>query len=515
MSYNVILFTDSNDHLYHAKTLGPYRIASELRSQGYSVLVVDYFGHWLNDFKSLNLLLEKAISKETLFIGFSGVFFSLDSSVISEENSFDQYRKERFLIDAWPAELDLINQFHDVIRTKFSHVKLVYGGLYNNEKYKHIVNLVDYVVTGVADSTVIDLANHLKNNTRIKYSPSLKYMQPSKKCKIIDYDVKGLAFDFHNSATLFNEDDNVVPGEVLPLETSRGCMFKCSFCDFPLIGRKKNSTEYIKKVENVAAELKNNYEKFNITKYMIVDDTFNESTEKIESMLRARDLSGVNIEFCSYIRLDLVSRFPEQISLLRELGIRAAFLGIESLDWESAKAIGKGIHPNRSKETIYAMKDAWKDQVSLHGHFIVGLPNDNPETLDRWVPWVIDDNNPLSSVFFGPLGIFAKGFSDIANNPVKYGYTVTKIHNSHSTYWSNQHWDFRAAAEYARDIMNPIWESGRVKVGKWEIMGLQNLGYSFEELISLPIKDLSKRAIKNKVNIQWTDYKAALLKKLS
>ena len=73
--------------------------------------------------------------------------------------------------------------------------------------------------------SVVELADHLKNNTGLKYIPS------GKKAKIIDYDTRAASFDFKHSQTIFTESDHVLDQEPLPLETSRGCLFKCSFCD--------------------------------------------------------------------------------------------------------------------------------------------------------------------------------------------------------------------------------------------------------------------------------------------
>lgn len=505
MSYDVILFTDSIDRSWHAKPLGAYRLSSELRKHGYSVIVFDFFKYWLHDIVSLRLLLSKIVSDNTLFIGFSGVFFGIPNVSDKEHYDYIDHRRERFTFRSdWPVDDDVINKFIKLIRLHYPHVKLAYGGSFH-PKDETLTDKMDYVVTGFGDKPIIELANHLRNRS------SLKYM-PRGRCKIIDYDIKGLTFDFPNSKTIFELDDNVIHGEVLPMETSRGCLFKCSFCNYPLIGRKKGDLDYLKKPEIITEELASNYKNFGINKYMMVDDTFNETTEKIETLLRARDKSGVDIKFSAYIRVDLLARFPEQLDLLKELGLQSAFLGIESLHWPSAKAVGKGIHPDKVKQTLEVMRNKWNYDVSLHGSFIVGLPFDSPDNIDPWVNWVLSNECPLNSFDFNVLGLWQPHEStDLAKNPEKYGYKVNVAERK----WENSYWTSSDASKYAVETMKYAWSSGRLKVGNWDIMGMQNLGYKFNDLIHTPMKDLNRRDIKEKIISLWNDYKNNILNRLS
>lgn len=46
--------------------------------------------------------------------------------------------------------------------------------------------------------------------------------------------------------------DCVQPGEALPLEMARGCIFKCKFCRYPFIGKSKN--DFSRRIELVRDE---------------------------------------------------------------------------------------------------------------------------------------------------------------------------------------------------------------------------------------------------------------------
>ena len=67
---------------------------------------------------------------------------------------------------------------------------------------------------------------------------------------IIKDDPINKTFSIETLGHKFIEQDCILPNETLPLEVSRGCIFKCSFCAFPLNGKTKldylRSPEYIK-----------------------------------------------------------------------------------------------------------------------------------------------------------------------------------------------------------------------------------------------------------------------------
>ena len=497
--YNVILFTDMNSSFWHAKPMGAYRLASELRKHGYTATVIDFFGEWLADPKLFNQLLDLLVSDQTLFIGFSSVFFTEHQVQAPDIRSYEdlkQYKKT-----AWPLYDDRMKLYFGLIRRKFPHVKLVHGGIHEGHVVgRQVTDYVDFVITGLADTTIIELADHLSKNTSLKYMPS------TGKAKLLAHDVRASSFDFPNCVVDYAPEDHVMPGEVLPMETSRGCLFKCSFCDFPLIGRKKGDPDYHKTVDVIAHEFRRNFERYQVNKYFFVDDTFNESTTKLQEILRARDISGVDIRFECYLRADLLARFPEQIPLLKELGIESTILGIESLYLPSAQAIGKSTHPEKVKEVMYRLKE--DDSIRVFASFIVGLPEDNPDTLSTWTDWVLDSSCPADGFRFVPLGI--SGMSEICQNPEKFGYTVTPDHK----YWSNKHWDLPQAAKYAAKLMETAWATDRIKLAGFDYLGMQNFNFSADQMTNIlntPMNKLDYKMLYNKRIEQWTTYKNKVL----
>lgn len=496
--YDVILFSDTNTRMWHVPALGPFCIATQLKRHGYTVKIVDYFKNWVDNPNDFQRLVESIVDEQTLFVGFSGLFYSRngfrDTDKISSYSDF-LYATS---MTTWPSsDVKSLSEQLGKIKNKFPNVKFVYGGHRNELKFYDLVDTVDYIVKGYAENTVIDLANHLSKNIPIKYRPS------GKRAKIIDYDTNASGFDFTNSTVDFGQFDYILPGQVLPIETSRGCLFKCDFCDYPMIGRKKGDPAYHRNIEVLANEFRRNFSQHDTTKYLFYDNIFNESTQKIEDVLRARDLSGVDIKYYAYLRYEILDRFPEQIKLLQELGLQSTMIGIESLNHQSAKSVSKGYHPDRIKSIFHNLKQQWDGSVSVMGSFIIGLPHDTPDNLS-WTDWLLSTDCPLDSVHATSFILDASfsNMSPMSAAPEKYGYTPLPNRR-----WRNQHWDSRQAMAFVKQFMDKAWEQGIYRVGGFDIVGMQNNGYRFDDVYRLPFKDVNYAHTAKVMQQQWKQYR--------
>ena len=112
-------------------------------------------------------------------------------------------------------------------------------------------------------------------------------------------------FDIQNFVKVYSNDDYIQPYETLSIEISRGCIFKCKFCQFPLTGRKKGTN--IRSENDIRTELIQNYERFGIKKYYFSDDTLNESLDKVQMIYRISKSLPFELEYIAYIRIDLLA----------------------------------------------------------------------------------------------------------------------------------------------------------------------------------------------------------------
>ncbi|MBF0434410.1 MAG: radical SAM protein [Magnetococcales bacterium] len=145
---------------------------------------------------------------------------------------------------------------------------------------------------------------------------------------------------------------------------SRGCPYKCTFCDVPFKKYRRRSTRLV--VDEVEACLAMGYREFRF-----YDDLFN---------MRAQDV----IEFCDELekrRLKIVWDFRGRVNTLtreclvraKAAGLRMASFGVETATDEGMKLLKKGTNTAKVRDAF-----AWCRELKILtvADFIIGLPHE-------------------------------------------------------------------------------------------------------------------------------------------
>jgi len=478
-TYDVIIMTEGSDPVFNvARGIGGYKIASALRNEGYSVFVLNNFTHFIQK-GNINQILDALIGENTLWVGFSSsLFMRKQKDVYTKRHTRDSARQN--ILWRWPAADEDMQKMTDYIRDK--GVKTVYGGSMTHWRAKDVKDQIDYYVVGMGEHPALHLSDHLRNGTRLNYN-----IAHGTTPYILDYDQKGEMFDFRNARINYIPEDFWGRNEGMGIEFGRGCIFKCKFCAYPLIGKKKGDESFLRDKECIKHELQQNYDLYGTTKYVIIDDTFNEQTIKLQSIADAIDELAlpVRLQFSAFIRIDLVAKFPEQLELLKKINVCSWFLGIESLNYESAKAIGKGCPKETIFKTIRKSREAFNGSLSVYGSFIAGLPHDNRETMDIWTKEVFTNRDLFDAYSFSPLELGTA--SELSKRSDYFGYTIDTSKDKQNS-WYNQHWTSDEVVEYVKELQKNLLDD--IKVSTFFLMFYQCLGFTFEELRQITFTEL-------------------------
>jgi len=199
---------------------------------------------------------------------------------------------------------------------KITNAKIVYGGAGVDET--EFDSKVDYYVSGYSDNSIVSLTDYIAGKTDTLIS---KKINGSTLVESSDYPEPAM----DNLKTDWSKFD-ILPKEPLPLEFARGCIFKCKFCNYPLIGKRKGT--YIRDMDEIREELIETWESKGVDTFYITDDTFNDDNDKMESFHKLFTSLPFKPKFAAFLRLDLIDRFPHQADLLAEAGLVGAFFGI-------------------------------------------------------------------------------------------------------------------------------------------------------------------------------------------
>ena len=474
----IIIQTISDYHGGLPRPIGSHQLAWYLRLFGYSVQVINY-AELVFTTDKINELIEKFITDDTKIVGIGGillennkVFFSTFTSVLTQ------------------------------LKTKYPKLKIVAGGPSVNTIRTQLTNIFDYYFTGHAENTMLQFCNWIfKDGPKplIEIDANgYKFLKESSYIGNKKFSIEQCNFRWHDS-------DAIQPNETLPLETTRGCIFKCKFCQYPLIG--KNKKDFLKPIEGIRDELIDNYERFRVTNYYILDDTFNADHERLEEFAKMVSLLPFKIKYATYLRLDLIEAHKHTADLLFESGLYGAFFGIESFNKDASALVGKSFSGKKAKEYLpYLLQDKWQGRIKEHLSFIAGIP---PETLDNLKEtnnWCID--NKITSWKTVPLilnklsdSVFS---SEFERNAEQYGFEIfEKLPNANSAIvsnWKQSHWKHTSGVKFLDAIKwsNEMSQSALpyIKKGGWNALEAVQLGYTIEEINKL-------RWIDYGVNNEW------------
>ena len=163
---------------------------------------------------------------------------------------------------------------------------------------------------------------------------------------------------------------------VIPMQTSRGCPYACSFCSVTgMFGHKYR----FRSTASVMAELR----RYDPHRHFIFfyDDNFAANAEHTKELLRAMIAARLKFQWSAQVRAD-VARDAELVKLMKKAGCYIVFIGFESVNPQSLKAMKKG---QTVAEIARAVKVLRRRRIRIHGMFVYGFDEDDWRTVRRTV----------------------------------------------------------------------------------------------------------------------------------
>lgn len=158
------------------------------------------------------------------------------------------------------------------------------------------------------------------------------------------------------------------------IETSRGCLHRCSFCSIRNFHRGKWRP---KSVDRVMQEVDYILEHYNERKVIyFADDNFSTDIKRVEAICRAIVERKSAAYFWCQARADQLSRHPEVVEWMGKAHFAAVLTGIETPVDRLLKDMRKGAsldHVEKAIELLHAQ------DIGVWGTFTLGLPGETRE----------------------------------------------------------------------------------------------------------------------------------------
>jgi len=163
--------------------------------------------------------------------------------------------------------------------------------------------------------------------------------------------------------------------------TGRGCGSKCTFCLWPQTF--SGNVYRTRSVENVISEVEYIVKNFpGIQELFFDDDTLTEYRDRTRELSHALKRFNLSWGCNSKANVDY-----ETLRIMKDSGCRVMVVGYESGDQQILNNVKKGIRVDQAREFT---QNAHQLGMTIHGTFIVGLPGETPETIEKTIDFACE-----------------------------------------------------------------------------------------------------------------------------
>jgi radical SAM superfamily enzyme YgiQ (UPF0313 family)/nucleoside-diphosphate-sugar epimerase len=175
-----------------------------------------------------------------------------------------------------------------------------------------------------------------------------------------------------------------MPIPFVSIITSRGCPFKCTFCQ-PAERAVFGGKARFRDAENVIDELKVLREKYRFRSLLIHDDLFTFNKNWVLEFCRKYRENGFEQIFTCQARADFITKNEDVVREMRESGLSCFMIGFESGSQRILDFIQKGATIEQNRR---AVEICHKYGIKIFANYMFGLPTETPEEVFSTVDFI-------------------------------------------------------------------------------------------------------------------------------
>jgi radical SAM superfamily enzyme YgiQ (UPF0313 family) len=247
---------------------------------------------------------------------------------------------------------------------------------------------VDVICIGEYDYTVSEVVKSFPNLNDIRGICSFQDGKPTvAEARPLIQDLDALPFPAWHHLDLMKYFDGSKLYPYIDIFSGRGCPHKCMFCLWPQVmhGRKIRLRSPARVVDEIEYDVKLCPQVIRGGEFFFEDDTFtlvkSNATAICEEILRR----GLKITFSVNARTDTADE--ELFQILKKAGCRELLVGFESGDGDMLARMGKRETPDEARRFMELTRKAG---IDVHGCFVLGLPGETEETIQRTIRFALD-----------------------------------------------------------------------------------------------------------------------------
>ena len=308
----------------------------------------------------------------------------------------------------WPIQRELINR----LRKKLPNALIVTGGEHITALTEFVLrdcSAIDVCVRGEGEQALLEIIEAHADSREFDAIPSIgflneanEYVETSGLSRIRDIDKipwpswpEGYLEKFWEAGKSFG----VQVGRDMPINVSRGCPYRCTFCSNPQMW----TTRYVlRSVDDVIAEIEHNIKKYDIDSLQFYDLTaITKKRWAVEFCQKLID-KGIRLKWSlpSGTRSEALDQ--ETLGLLQKAGCNYLVYAPESGSPKTLELIKKRISLDMLTESVLTARSLG---IVVRTNLIIGFPGEKPREMFRTIAYGI--KLAMKGVDEVPINIFS------------------------------------------------------------------------------------------------------------
>ncbi len=308
----------------------------------------------------------------------------------------DNFRPDAIFFETMSPTYKYDKDLIDLIRQKTDTI-IITGGQLSTSFPEKILQHADFAIAGECEMALKVMADNCFKKEACSKIPGVSFIKENKLHRTppeLITELDTLPWPDRDFGEIKKYQENFA--SVFPnasMLSSRGCPHKCSFClESYVFNHKPNFRK--RNVKDVVDEMEFLKIEYGIKEIYFDDTSFTVNRPRVHEI--CKEIIGRSLKIKWSCMADSKVDY-ETLKLMKESGCTGIKIGVESINEPTLKSINK---PMNSNHAVACAENCQKLGIFIHGTFIIGLPDETPETIDETINFAF--NNKFNWMQFSP-----------------------------------------------------------------------------------------------------------------
>lgn len=341
------------------------------------------------------------------------------SRIVKETQSF---APDLIGITCWTFDRDMLWKLCFTLKKVIPHAFLVIGGTHATIYPKHIFEKThaSAVVVGEGEETFSELLPALESGIGLSHIKGLVYKNDSNEIvfnepRLAVRDIDEIEFPYYSGFNNFSfaqyEGSPVLPGPTAAIISSRGCVYKCTFCASQQFWGNKWR---FRSANNVLEEIHWLISKFGIKSIHFYDDNIPVDKKRVLAICEGMVKNKWDLKWSCASHVNMISK--DLLLIMKASGCVSIDFGVESGSDKILENIKKR---QTRKQIIETFRLCHEVGIMARSFLIVGNMGEDETTIDETID-LVKTIQPRSSI--GSTLLWLLPGTEVYQNAVKKGF---------------------------------------------------------------------------------------------